>query len=92
MGIEASYRRINAAEWDKLQQLLKSYPTLDGEDRYEGYANIADSDELRSSDRYPTIDKDWDTEQLEPLFWIYPQLVGFTSWMTPPALMKYSSV
>ena len=59
MGIEASYRRINPAEWDKLQQLFKSYSTLDGEDRYEAHANIADSDELRSSDRYLTIDKDW---------------------------------
>ncbi len=52
MGIEASYRRINAAEWDKLQQ-------LDGFDCYEAYASIADSDELRSSDRYLSIDKDW---------------------------------
>jgi Domain of unknown function (DUF1877) len=59
MGIEASYRRINAAEWGQLQQLQQSYPTLDGEDRYEAYASIADSDELRSSDRYLTIDKDW---------------------------------
>jgi hypothetical protein len=59
MGMEASYRRIDAAEWDKLQQLLKSYSALDGEDRYEAYASIADSDELRSSDRYLTIDKDW---------------------------------
>ena len=59
MGIEASYRRINAAEWDKLQQLLESYPSLDGFERYEAYASIADSDELRSSDRYLSIDKDW---------------------------------
>jgi hypothetical protein len=28
MGIEASYRRINAAEWDQLQQLQQSSPTL----------------------------------------------------------------
>ena len=59
MGIEASYRRINAAEWDKLQQLLKAYETLDGFERYEAYSSIADSDELGSSDRYLTIDKDW---------------------------------
>jgi hypothetical protein len=59
MGIEASYRRINAAEWDWLQQLQRSNPALGGFDRYEAYANIADSDELRSSDRYLTIDKDW---------------------------------
>jgi hypothetical protein len=59
MGIEASYRHIDAAEWDQLQQLQLSYPTLDGFDRYEAYACIADSDELRSSDRHLTIDKDW---------------------------------
>jgi hypothetical protein len=59
MGIEASYRRLNAAEWDQLQQLQESDSTLDGFDRYEAYASIADSDELRSSDRYLTIDKDW---------------------------------
>jgi hypothetical protein len=59
MGIEASYRRINAAEWDQLQQLQHSTPPLDGFDLYEAYASIADSDELRSSDRYLTIDKDW---------------------------------
>ena len=59
MGIEASYRRINAAEWDQFQQLQESYPTLDDDDCYEAYANIADSDELRSGDRYLTIDKDW---------------------------------
>jgi hypothetical protein len=59
MGVEASYRRINAAEWDRLQQLLESYQSLDGFERYEAYANIADSDELRSSDRYLSIDKDW---------------------------------
>jgi hypothetical protein len=28
VGIEASYRRINAAESDQLQQLQQSYPTL----------------------------------------------------------------
>jgi hypothetical protein len=28
MGIEASYRRINAAERDRLQQLPGSYPIL----------------------------------------------------------------
>jgi hypothetical protein len=59
MGIEASYRRINAAEWDQLQRLQQSNPPLDGSDLYEVYASIADSDELRSSDRYLTIDKDW---------------------------------
>jgi hypothetical protein len=59
MGIEASYRRINAAEWDQLQQLAESSQTLPGEDLYEAYAGIADSDELRSSDRFLTIDKDW---------------------------------
>ncbi len=59
MGTEASYRRINAAEWDNLQQLLETYQELDGFERYEAYASIADSDELRSSDRYLTIDKDW---------------------------------
>jgi hypothetical protein len=59
MGIEASYRRINAGEWDRLQQLQQSNPALDGFDLYEAYASIADSDELRSSDRYLTIDKDW---------------------------------
>jgi Domain of unknown function (DUF1877) len=59
MGIEASYRRINAAEWDQLQQLKQSSPPLDGFDLYEAYASIADCDELRSSDRYLTIDKDW---------------------------------
>jgi hypothetical protein len=59
MGIEASYRRINAAEWNRLQKLLESDENLDDGDRYEAYATIADSDELRSSDRYLTIDKDW---------------------------------
>jgi Domain of unknown function (DUF1877) len=59
VGIEASYRRINAAEWDRVQQLQQSNPALDGFDLYEAYATIADSDELRSSDRYLTIDKDW---------------------------------
>jgi hypothetical protein len=63
MGIEASYRRINAAEWDQLQQLRQSSPPLDGFDLYEAYAGIADSDELRSSDRYLTIDKDWHATQ-----------------------------
>jgi Domain of unknown function (DUF1877) len=57
VGIEASYRRINAADWGKLQRLQES--TLDGEELYEAFASIADSDELRSSDRYLTIDKDW---------------------------------
>jgi hypothetical protein len=28
MSIEASYRRISAAEWDQLQQLQESSPTL----------------------------------------------------------------
>jgi Domain of unknown function (DUF1877) len=59
MGIEASYRRINATEWDQLRRLQESSSSLDGFDLYEGYAAIADSDELRSSDRYLTIDKDW---------------------------------
>ena len=59
MGIEASYRRINAGEWHQLKQLLESASSLDGFDLYEAYATIADSDELRSSDRYLTIDKDW---------------------------------
>lgn len=59
MGIEASYRRINAEEWGQLQRLLQTCQTLDGFERYEAYAGIADSDELRSSDRYLTIDKDW---------------------------------
>ncbi len=59
MGIEASYRRINAAEWGRLQHLQEFYSTLDGFSRYEAYASIADSDEFRSSDRYVTIDKDW---------------------------------
>ncbi len=59
MGIEATYRRINAAEWDQLQRLQESDSALAGFDRYEAYASIADSDELRSSDRYLTIDKDW---------------------------------
>jgi hypothetical protein len=27
MGIEANYRRINAAKWDQLQQLQQSSPT-----------------------------------------------------------------
>jgi Domain of unknown function (DUF1877) len=59
MGIEASYRRINAGEWERLKQLQQSSAALDGFDLYEAYATIADSDELRSSDRYLTIDKDW---------------------------------
>ena len=60
MGIEASYRRINPAEWDKLQQLFKNRIRRSmAWTVYEAYANIADSDELRSSDRYLTIDKDW---------------------------------
>jgi hypothetical protein len=59
MGIEASYRRINADEWSQLQHLLESYQSLDDFERYEAYARIADSDELRSSDRYLSIDKDW---------------------------------
>jgi hypothetical protein len=59
MGIEASYRRINAGEWNQLKQLQESASSLDGFDLYEAYATIADSDELRSSDRYLTIDKDW---------------------------------
>jgi Domain of unknown function (DUF1877) len=42
-----------------LQQLQQSSPKLDRFDLYEAYATIADSDELRSSDRYSTIDKDW---------------------------------
>ena len=59
MGIEASYRRISGAEWDRLQQLLEIYQTLDSWDRYEAYASIAESDELLSSDRYLSIDKVW---------------------------------
>ena len=41
IGIEASYRRINAVRWDQLRQLHKSYPTLDGFDRYEAYPRDA---------------------------------------------------
>ena len=51
MGIEASHRRINGAEWDQLQRLQESSPPLDGFDLYEAYAAIADSDGLRSSAR-----------------------------------------
>jgi hypothetical protein len=40
MRIEASYRRISAAEWDQLQQLQESSPTLDGFGRYEAYASM----------------------------------------------------
>lgn len=29
MGIETGYRRINAAEWDRLQQVLESDEELD---------------------------------------------------------------
>ena len=59
MCVEASYRRLKADEWDQLQQLAETYQTLPPEDRYEAYARIADSDELRSSDRYLDIEKDW---------------------------------
>ena len=59
MGIEASYRRINAAEWDRLQHLIESSEDFDAEELYEAYASISDSDEFRSSDRYLSIEKDW---------------------------------
>ena len=60
MGIEASYRSITAAEWAQLQPFVEADAEHDewGEG-YEAYANIADSDELRSSDRYLSIDQDW---------------------------------
>jgi len=60
MGIDANYRRITAAEWDQLRPFLESDEALDewGEG-YEAYANVADTDELRSSDRCLSIDKDW---------------------------------
>ena len=59
MGIEASYRRINFAEWDQLRHLMESSEDSNADERYEAYASIADSDELRSSDRYLSIEKDW---------------------------------
>lgn len=60
MGIEANYRRITAAEWEQLRPYVETDEEIDewGEG-YEAYANIADSDGMRSSDRFLSIDKDW---------------------------------
>jgi hypothetical protein len=59
MGIEASYRRLTAGEWERLQQLFHGAEKLDPWERYEAYAAVARSDELMASDRYLSIDKDW---------------------------------
>lgn len=41
-----------------MTQLQETSSLLDGFDLHEAYAAIADSDDLRSSDRYLIIDKD----------------------------------
>jgi hypothetical protein len=60
MSIEASYRRIAVDDWDQLLPFLLTDEALHSwGDGYEAYASIADSDELKSSDRFLSIDGDW---------------------------------
>ena len=61
MGVEASYRRLTIDQWYKLQPFVEEDDGLGDEwgEANEAYRDIADSDELRSSDRYLSIDKDW---------------------------------
>ncbi len=59
MGIGASYRRITAADWENLQSLSEPGNLPVGYDLEEGYLEFAHSDELLSSDRYLSIDKEW---------------------------------
>ena len=83
-GIEASYRRINAAEWDESHRLVESYDTLAGEDRYEAYASIADSSELRtramSVHDYLIDHNDFDWAQLLS-GWAWQLRSEFTVWL-----------
>jgi hypothetical protein len=60
MSIEASYRRIPVAAWGQLLPFLDRDDALAAwGDGYEAYTSIADPGELKSSDRYLSIDGDW---------------------------------
>lgn len=59
MGIEASYRRITPSEWEKVQSLAVAEAAPSGYDLEEAYLEFAHSDELMSSNRYMSIDKEW---------------------------------
>ncbi|WP_165071335.1 YfbM family protein [Paludisphaera rhizosphaerae] len=59
MGIQASYRRITPSEWEKIQSLTMKDATPPGYDVEEAYLEFACSDELMSSDRYLSIEKEW---------------------------------
>jgi hypothetical protein len=59
MGIEASYRRVTPQEWARLEHFLDDVESLDPVECYEAYAGVADTDELRASERYLGIDKHW---------------------------------
>lgn len=59
MGICASYRRLNAAEWRELERVIEEADDLEPHELFEVYAKVAESDELMASDRYLTIEKDW---------------------------------
>ncbi len=59
MGIEASYRRITPAEWEGVQGLVVAEDSPSGYSTEEAYLGFAHSDELMSSDRCLSIEKEW---------------------------------
>src|SRR4051812_15963954 len=59
MGIEASYRRITPTEWEKIKNLVTGADALVGSQLEQAYLEFAYSEELTSSDRYLSIEKEW---------------------------------
>jgi hypothetical protein len=59
MGVEASYRRITPAEWERVHRLAFGENALAGVALEKAYLEFAYSDELMSSNRYFSVDKDW---------------------------------
>ena len=59
MGIEASYRRITPAEWEHVRNLFSKENALSAHDLEDAYLEFAYSDELMSSERYFSLEKDW---------------------------------
>lgn len=59
MGVEASYRRITPVEWENVLSLFLKENALSGADLETAYTEFAYSDELMSSERYLSLEKDW---------------------------------